>query len=50
MDKYILVEWPEYQGLMEFPDFYTRCYFCAEHNVYFIPQDMYNLFAYSKKD
>ena len=43
MEKFILVEWPDYQYFMDHPDFETRCYFCADENVYFVPVDMYNL-------
>ena len=42
MIKYIKTDWPEYQEFMERPDFHERCFFCAEDNSYFIPEDLYN--------
>lgn len=45
MTKYNKINWPEYQEFMEHPDFYDRCFFCAEDNSYFIPEDLYNLFV-----
>ena len=50
MEKYILVEWPDYQYFMDFPDFEEKCFFCAEENIYFVPQSMYNLYAYGKQE
>lgn len=50
MEKYVLVEWPEYQHFMEFPDFKERCYYCADENVYFVPQSMYNIEMYGKNE
>ena len=41
MTKYIKIGWPEYQGFMEHPDFHEKCFFCAEDNSYFIPEDLY---------
>ena len=42
MTKYIAVEWPEYQTFMEHPRFREECYYCADANTYFIPEDLYN--------
>lgn len=42
MTKYIKIDWPEYQYFMEYPDFREICFFCAEDNSYFIPEDLYN--------
>lgn len=44
--KYIKTNWPEYQGFMELPDFHERCFFCAEDNSYFIPEDLYDEVTY----
>lgn len=41
MTKYIKIDWPEYQYFMEYPDFREICFFCAEDNSYFIPEDLY---------
>ena len=41
MTKYIKIDWPEYQYFMEHPDFREICFFCAEDNSYFIPEDLY---------
>lgn len=49
MEKYILVEWPDYQFFMDMPGFKERCFFCAEENIYFVPQSMYNIVAYANK-
>lgn len=53
MIKYIKVDWPEYQGYMEHPKFREECFFCADDNSYFIPEDIYNsvesLLEYPKK-
>ena len=37
--KYKLVTWPEIQGYMNHPDYKEDCYFCAEDNVWFVPED-----------
>lgn len=42
MTKYIKIDWLEYQYFMEYPDFREICFFCAEDNSYFIPEDLYN--------
>lgn len=42
MDKYIRVEWPEYQQFESHPKFKEECYYSADSNVYFIPEDLYN--------
>lgn len=47
MTKYIKADWPEYQEFMEHPDFRERCFFCAEDNSYFIPEDLYEETKYS---
>lgn len=49
MEKYILVEWPDYQYFMEMPDFKERCFFCADENIYFVPQSMYNIVMYGRE-
>ena len=50
MTKYIKVDWPEYQEFMEYPDFREICFFCAEDNSYFIPEDLYdNKLEFPKK-
>lgn len=46
MTKYIKVEWPDYQGFMERLDFHEKCFFCAEDNSYFIPEDLYEEITY----
>ena len=47
MDKYIAVSWPDYQDFMEYPGFREECYYCADHNIYFIPESMFNEVAHN---
>lgn len=42
MVKYIKEDWPEYQEFMERPDFRERCFYCADDNSYFIPENLYD--------
>lgn len=46
MTKYIKEDWPEYQAFMEHPDFRERCFYCADDNSYFIPEDLYDEVTY----
>ena len=44
MQKYIKVDWPDYQEFDEHPRFKEECFFCSEtwSGSYFIPEDLYN--------
>lgn len=46
MTKYIKEDWPEYQAFMEHPDFRERCFYCADDDSYFIPEDLYEEIKY----
>lgn len=41
--KYYKVNWPEYQDFMEMPRFRQQCFYCADDDSYFIPEEMYQI-------
>ena len=51
--KYILVEWPDIQLVMEDPEYESRVYSCFSINLesdaaYFVPEDLYNKYFIDK--
>lgn len=46
-EKYIIVDWPEIQDFMEYPEYREECYVCnligkPEVEGWAIPEDFYN--------